>query len=878
MPTGLLTRSQYTTNPTAQIEADAVIEVRGWYSRSFIAGDGVTPVEGNSTSGEQGPYYSIGASLNASGDLVVAAQEIQATTLSNPTANYFEGLWVNGAFVTLLMPNTEGATGWQIPTTYGDPIAFDEIATYNRARRLVWAPPTYFTADQTIQEIQRLAGNFDYMAVGVNGIGRASFAPVVASEPIVLMENDPRVGSWVNILSYGASISASAAQNAAAIQLAVAAAGAIGAGIYIPADGPFNTNAVSIGVPLMFASGAGSILSTAQTITVTNAIIADQNQHFEGSVSFVGNSSLAWIYATWFFANTVPGTTDTGAGQIAAVAAAVSATAVPEILYPPSTYAYATCPNFGYSNLVVRGMGNTVLKHTGTGEMLKVKEASAGELDNLLITGISVQGNANSDAAGILIESVQRSVIQIRCLGAPGAAFTVKWGVGSIFFLKATLNEQAFSVTPTTGLIVTSNSGGRTTECIFNTILEGIQGVGIENLAGDSCVFNQTSESNYVGYRDDDNCFENTVNLYMDANVRAASISAGSNSSPVSLTSTQISNITNAAAAVINVPNHGYRTGQRVTLSGGTGNWTGVNGQWTVTRINASNFSIPVDSLTFGAFGAQVILIAHELATGDRATISGGTGAWAALNGRYTVTVTSSTTFTVPVDSSGFGGVTGSLAFESGADVLLYGSGTRMNNITSKSLGPDVDLVTAQDTVIIGGSIRAITLQSGSAATTMIGLKTSDNAALGITGTGSQRRIGCSKTDGNGVITGTYSDTLLMSVTKQTTPSTPTGSTTLTAANIQIRLLVATPPNAGGNVTYTLPTGSDMESGSPPSFDNDSFDWEIINLATTAGDTITIAANTNHTIVGNPVIAINSSCAFRSRRTSTNTWVTYIFH
>lgn len=193
MPTGIVQVEQYTPDPPLQVDSGSELEVRGWFSRDFISADGVTPVAGNAYSGEQGPYYVIGASLNGSGNLVVAAHDIQATTLSNPTGNYFEGLWVDSAFVRYLMPNTEGASGWQIPTIYGPVIAFDEIATYNRARRLLSRSDTYFTADETITEILRLAGNFMYAGVGINGITSLSVAPAVASLPIAVGINDPRV-------------------------------------------------------------------------------------------------------------------------------------------------------------------------------------------------------------------------------------------------------------------------------------------------------------------------------------------------------------------------------------------------------------------------------------------------------------------------------------------------------------------------------------------------------------------------------------------------------------------------------------------------------------------------------------------------------------
>lgn len=71
------------------------------------------------------------------------------------------------------------------------------------------------------------------------------------------------------------------------------------------------------------------------------------------------------------------------------------------------------------------------------------------------------------------------------------------------------------------------------------------------------------------------------------------SISAASNASPVVLTSAS----------------HGFQLTSRpkVTISGGTGNWTAINGVFTATIIDANTFSIPVDSSAFGALAGTVI-------------------------------------------------------------------------------------------------------------------------------------------------------------------------------------------------------------------------------------------------------------------------------
>lgn len=75
-----------------------------------------------------------------------------------------------------------------------------------------------------------------------------------------------------------------------------------------------------------------------------------------------------------------------------------------------------------------------------------------------------------------------------------------------------------------------------------------------------------------------------------------------------------IASATNAAAVVFTVSaGHGFSyspaTRPTVTISGGTGSWTAVNGSFTATPINATTFSIPVDSSAFGALAGTVTFV-----------------------------------------------------------------------------------------------------------------------------------------------------------------------------------------------------------------------------------------------------------------------------
>lgn len=75
----------------------------------------------------------------------------------------------------------------------------------------------------------------------------------------------------------------------------------------------------------------------------------------------------------------------------------------------------------------------------------------------------------------------------------------------------------------------------------------------------------------------------------------------------MNLSSITISAATNANPVVFTSNSHGLSTGDGITISGGTGNWTAVNGSWTITVTGANTFSIPVDSTAFGAVTGTLV-------------------------------------------------------------------------------------------------------------------------------------------------------------------------------------------------------------------------------------------------------------------------------
>ena len=106
-----------------------------------------------------------------------------------------------------------------------------------------------------------------------------------------------------------------------------------------------------------------------------------------------------------------------------------------------------------------------------------------------------------------------------------------------------------------------------------------------------------------------------------------------------------------------------------------------------------------------------------------------------------------------------------------------------------------------------------------------------------------------------------------------------TGAISLTLAKILTGIITGTPSAARA---YTLDTGTNMDAGGDFAIDS-SFDWTLQNNSTGAdSDIITLTADTGHTIIGSPFIypyrAINfynCTARFRTRKTASNTFITY---
>lgn len=102
----------------------------------------------------------------------------------------------------------------------------------------------------------------------------------------------------------------------------------------------------------------------------------------------------------------------------------------------------------------------------------------------------------------------------------------------------------------------------------------------------------------------------------------------------------------------------------------------------------------------------------------------------------------------------------------------------------------------------------------------------------------------------------------------QATPVALNATGAVTAAAIFGGILTST---TGAAVAGTVPTGAVMDAASNLAV-GDSFDWSIIN---TGGNTFTLTAAANHTIVGTATVVTVTSGLFRTVKTAAGTFITY---
>lgn len=101
-----------------------------------------------------------------------------------------------------------------------------------------------------------------------------------------------------------------------------------------------------------------------------------------------------------------------------------------------------------------------------------------------------------------------------------------------------------------------------------------------------------------------------------------------------------------------------------------------TSGDYTYTCVTAAQqsaqYTMSLTSTVGGATTSLVFSAGHGFHSDSNpyVTVSGGTGAWAGVNGTWIATYVNSTTVTIPVNSSGFGAVAGTIVVKSKAPRL----------------------------------------------------------------------------------------------------------------------------------------------------------------------------------------------------------------
>jgi hypothetical protein len=106
-----------------------------------------------------------------------------------------------------------------------------------------------------------------------------------------------------------------------------------------------------------------------------------------------------------------------------------------------------------------------------------------------------------------------------------------------------------------------------------------------------------------------------------------------------------------------------------------------------------------------------------------------------------------------------------------------------------------------------------------------------------------------------------------------TVPTTSNITATASASSLIAGIRIGTP---AANINLQVPTGTDLDAAFQNLEGEDTFQWSVINLAASgSGWVITVTAHTNHTLVGNMAVINDSSARFATRKTATNTFVSY---
>lgn len=186
--------------------------------------------------------------------------------------------------------------------------------------------------------------------------------------------------------------------------------------------------------------------------------------------------------------------------------------------FPAGYYGYATSPNWALADIQLIGDGpqKTFFKFTGSGIAMKLDVPSGGGVYGPILRDFTITGNA-SCTTGLYLRAIHHvSIRNVEVRNLTGACLETHWSVlGVCDNFRVSVNEGAFTTTPTNGMLFDKRGAGEQTTAwsIINPVIEHVSGDGI---VGQECstmtFFGGTSEGNGgMGILFQNNSADNTV-------------------------------------------------------------------------------------------------------------------------------------------------------------------------------------------------------------------------------------------------------------------------------------------------------------------------------------------------------------------------------
>lgn len=182
------------------------------------------------------------------------------------------------------------------------------------------------------------------------------------------------------------------------------------------------------------------------------------------------------------------------------------------ILWPAGTYTISDVLDLSHSHLIHIMLGKVIIKHTGTGKAVQFDGGAVSGSVYGTVFGWGnppyIQGNANTTDL-LYARATHHSKISANVRDGTTALNQV-FCVETDFDIVCSVNDGAFSTTPTNGLLTTRRGASESSSgCRYTLIIEGVSGYGMDLQYCSASTFNGTSEGNGGGVRERSTCVSN---------------------------------------------------------------------------------------------------------------------------------------------------------------------------------------------------------------------------------------------------------------------------------------------------------------------------------------------------------------------------------